>query len=70
MTWTKEKCPYCGEDGKRWQWNQRGGQSYSPCDHEMPDENIFQEESKLETAIDKLRTQLATVQKNIRNRRR
>ncbi len=67
MTWTKENCPYCGKDGKAWQWNARGGQSYVKCDHEIPDANIFQVESDLEKEIGKLQTQLATVQKNIRN---
>ncbi len=67
MTWTKENCPYCGKDGKGWEWNMRGGQSYVKCNHEICDETIFAEESELETQIDKLQTQLAVVQKNIRN---
>lgn len=67
MTWTKEKCPYCGKEGKAWQWNQRGGQSYSPCDHEIPDANIFQEESELRKKIGRLQSELTKVQNNIKN---
>ena len=42
---SKADCPLCGTDGKMWQWNERGGQSYRGCDHKI-DRDIFIMESK------------------------
>ncbi len=66
MTWTKENCPYCGKDGKVWEWNNHGGQSYVKCDHEMPDEALFTEEQGLRKKIGKLQSELTAVQIKIK----
>ena len=45
MKWTKEDCPFCGEDGKGWEWNERGSQSYKTCKHNYP-ASILRNEAK------------------------
>ena len=43
---TKEQCPICGTDGKAWEWNTRGGQSYTACKH-IVDTDSYKHEAKL-----------------------
>ena len=32
--WDKSDCPFCGQDGKTWQWKPSGGQAYLKCNHQ------------------------------------
>ncbi len=56
MKWTKDNCPFCGEDGKGWEWNTRGGQSYVKCDHSYDKQILINEKKKLIKDIAKLNT--------------
>ncbi len=51
MTWTKEDCPFCQDDGKVWEWR-GGGQKYVKCDHHVNGEVIIDEMRKLTKRID------------------
>ena len=53
---SKTECPICGTDGKLWQWNKRGGQSYSECDHKIDKDIYITESKKLIKEISKLKT--------------
>ena len=54
VRWNKEDCPFCGQDGKVWEWNQRGGQSYVKCNHLYEKETLVVEAKELIHKIAKL----------------
>ncbi len=53
---SKTDCPFCGIDGKVWQWNQKGGQTYGKCDHKIDRDIYIMESKKLIKEIAKLKS--------------
>ena len=54
IQWSKEDCRLCDTDGKKWQWTQRGGQSYSPCDHKYDRDTLTIEVKEIIKKITRL----------------
>ncbi len=55
IEWEKEDCPFCGDDGKTWQWNTQGGQVYAKCDHKYTKEILITESKQIIRKIAKLK---------------
>ncbi len=67
MKWTKEKCPFCGSDGKVWEWNMRGGQTYTKCNHEYDGDTLRIESKKLVKEIAAKQNRLAEIKEMFDN---
>jgi len=56
LSWNRIDCPFRGTDGKVWEWNQKGGQSYVKCDHQYDKNTITSEMKQLIKDIAKLKS--------------